>query len=104
MTNEPELHDNERALFGGPGFANPPYVTMEGVVTWHAELPTEDDDEFCVHVQTTKGRYRGYANGRHRRSIRIGGYARIELYDWGGGHYPDNRICSSGTMFPCQLK
>lgn len=71
-----------------------PYIELEGAVLARGE--TDGDEPFFVLVETLRGQFRPFARAPFDRSVVVGGWARVRVYNSGGGWYPDDRITSAG--------
>ena len=68
-----------------------PYVELDGDIV---EVGEPMDDSVEVTIDTEHGRVSGWADGPFLRAVKGAGWARIRVYDSGGGFYPDNRVVS----------
>ena len=76
-----------------------PYVELVGEVV---KVGEPGFDSVAITVKTDKGTYMGYWEGPpsergNVRTPKLGQWARIRIYDAGGGWYPDNTISGWGS-------
>ena len=70
-----------------PSDVNGRYIELEGEVI----LVNESLGDSCVvTVSTDSGVFTGYTISKYAPAV--GYWAKIKIYDCGGGHYPDNEI------------
>ncbi len=80
----PKLFHDE---FVYPSDENGRYTELTGEVIGVGE-PISND--VAVKVQTNLGEFVGYYLAKY--APKIGYFAKIRIYEIGGGHYPDNQI------------
>ena len=70
------------------------YIELEGVVL--KRRVADGDDPFSVDVQTLRGRFYAFAKAYFDEFVFVGGWARVRVYNSGGGWYPDDRVMAAG--------